>query len=601
MGRNRFELPLGVEIGAVVVLFAAALGTLWYTSSRVVEREERRARANDRLKEASDQLEAGGKDALGGIRQFPDYFMETGDWSALEGRLSGEAARIQARYPEVEGGYYVPSRREQPYLPALPNEPRQSDPQEGPRRSGSAPAPAPRSLYDYVDTQVDAAYRKRNVLSVVEDVPPYTIAIRTAPVRVGGRVVAATWTMTRLVDPIYLDQSARGYRLFAGLAVAGIALSLVLTVRLARTVRRQAAERERLRTELRRNERLAALGKLLAGVAHEVRNPLAGIRGITQLWRRGLGMGEEAFDHLINEVDRLEGIVSRLLQFSRADAQDLTPGDLNTVAAEAARLAEDRAREQDIRLEVDLEPGLPPVEMAPPALVQVLRNLTSNALQVMPRGGVLRLATRLDPASGVVTASVADDGPGLSAEVMKHLFEPFFTTKAEGTGLGLAIAREIALAHRGELRAENRPGGGAVFSLRIPVAEVHASGGERSHEHGPGATRRDDPGGRGRPGDPVQPRLLVEGRWLSRDRGRGRRRGPRPDRTRAPRRRPPGPEDARPRRPRRPRGAGPGPGRIARHRHHGLRRLGRPHRGDAPRGLRLPDQALRSRRGATDP
>jgi len=342
----------------------------------------------------------------------------------------------------------------------------------------SPPSPPRRNLYDYVDTQVDAAYRKRNELSVVEDIPPYTIAVRTAPVRVNGRVVAATWTMTRLVDPIYIDQSARGYRWFAGLALAGIALSLVLTVRLARTVGRQAAERERLRTELRRSERLAALGKLIAGVAHEVRNPLAGIRGITQLWRRGLGLGNEGFDHLIDEVDRLEGIVSRLLQFSRADAQDLTPGDLNIVAAEAARLAEDRAREQEIRVELDLEPDLPPIQMAPPALVQVLRNLTTNALQVMPRGGVLRLATRLDAARGTVAASVADDGPGLSDEVLSHLFEPFFTTKAEGTGLGLAIAREIALAHRGELRAENRPGGGAVFTLTLPVAEVTSPRGE---------------------------------------------------------------------------------------------------------------------------
>jgi signal transduction histidine kinase len=477
MGRFRLEVPLAIQIGAVIVLFAAALGTLWYTSSAVVEREERRARANDRLKEASDQLEARGKDALAAVRQFPD-FMEVGDWSSLDRRLSEEAGRIRGRHPGIEGGYYVPSRPEQPYLPALPNEPRESEAREGLRLLVSPPSPPRRNLYDYVDTQVDAAYRKRNELSVVEDIPPYTIAIRTAPVRVNGRVVAATWTMTRLVDPIYIDQSARGYRWFAGLALAGIALSLVLTVRLARTVGRQAAERERLRTELRRSERLAALGKLIAGVAHEVRNPLAGIRGITQLWRRGLGLGNEGFDHLIDEVDRLEGIVSRLLQFSRADAQDLTPGDLNLVAAEAARLAEDRAREQEIRVELDLEPDLPPIQMAPPALVQVLRNLTTNALQVMPRGGVLRLATRLDAARGTVVASVADDGPGLSDEVLSHLFEPFFTTKAEGTGLGLAIAREIALAHRGELRAQNRPGGGAVFTLTLPVAEAAAPRGE---------------------------------------------------------------------------------------------------------------------------
>ncbi len=477
MGGFRLEVPLAIQIGAVVILFAAALGTLWYTSSAVVEREERRARANDRLKEASDQLEARGKDALAAVRQFPDY-MEAGDWSALDRRLSEEAARIQGRHQGIEGGYYVPARPEQPYLPALPHEPRQTEPHEDSRLHVSPPSPPRRNLYDYVDTQVDAAYRKRNELSVVEDIPPYTIAIRTAPVRVNGRVVAATWTMTRLVDPIYIDQSARGYRWFAGLALAGIALSLVLTVRLARTVGRQAAERERLRTELRRSERLAALGKLIAGVAHEVRNPLAGIRGITQLWRRGLGLGNEGFDHLIDEVDRLEGIVSRLLQFSRADAQDLTPGDLNIVATEAARLAEDRAREQEIRVELDLEPDLPPIQMAPPALVQVLRNLTTNALQVMPRGGVLRLATRLDAARGTVAASVADDGPGLSDEVLSHLFEPFFTTKAEGTGLGLAIAREIALAHRGELRAENRPGGGAVFTLTLPVAEVTSPRGE---------------------------------------------------------------------------------------------------------------------------
>ncbi len=478
MGSFRLEVPLAIQIGAVVVLFAAALGTLWYTSSAVVEREERRARANDRLKEASDQLEARGKDALAAVRQFPD-FMETGDWSALDRRLSEEAGRIRGRHPGIEGGYYVPSRPDQPYLPALPHEQRQSEAHEGSRLPVSPPSPPRRNLYDYVDTQVDAAYRKRNELSVVEDIPPYTIAIRTAPVRVNGRVVAATWTMTRLVDPIYIDQSARGYRWFAGLALAGIALSLVLTVRLARTVGRQAVERERLRTELRRSERLAALGKLLAGVAHEVRNPLAGIRSITQLWRRGLGLGDEGFDHLIDEVDRLEDIVSRLLQFSRADAQDLTPGDFNAVAAEAARWRRTAPREQEIRVELDLEPDLPPVEMAPPALVQVLRNLTTNALQVMPRGGVLRLATYLDPARETVAASVADDGPGLSPEVLTHLFEPFFTTKAEGTGLGLAIAREIALAHRGDLRAENRPDGGAVFTLTLPVARIRAAEGER--------------------------------------------------------------------------------------------------------------------------
>jgi two-component system sensor histidine kinase HydH len=173
----------------------------------------------------------------------------------------------------------------------------------------------------------------------------------------------------------------------------------------------------------------------------------------------------------VHEVDRLEEIVSRLLQFSRADAQDLAPGDLNAVLAEAARLASGPAEARDVRVELDLDSDLPPVAMAPPALLQVFRNLTANALQAMVPGGILRLSSRLDPSHGSINAIVADTGPGLGSDALKHVFEPFYTTKPEGTGLGLAIAREIALAHRGELRAANRTDRtGAIFTLTLPVA-----------------------------------------------------------------------------------------------------------------------------------
>jgi signal transduction histidine kinase len=276
--------------------------------------------------------------------------------------------------------------------------------------------------------------------------------------------------MTRLVDPLFVARTAWGYWVAAGLALGGIALSLLLMLGLGRTIRRQAVERDRLQTELRRSERLAALGKLLAGVAHEVRNPLAGIHSTVQLWQRGIGPDEESVAGLVDEVDRLESIVARLLQFSRADAQDLAPGDLNAVAAEAARLARPAAEAQGVRVELELDPSLPPVAMAPPALLQVFRNLTANALHVMPGGGTLRLATKSDPSRRAALVTVSDTGPGLPPEVLAHLFEPFFTTKPSGTGLGLAIAREIALAHRGELRAGARSDGpGAAFTLLLPA------------------------------------------------------------------------------------------------------------------------------------
>ena len=472
---ERLRPPLSLQIASVVILLTAALGTLWVTSSSVVRREERRARTNARLQRAGEQLRSLGRDALAEVRPYPEY-MGTAEWAAIDGRLAAAARLIREQFPNVECGFYIPDRRERPFVPALPG----GEPADRPGGDSGYSSPQGRNLYDDVETQADAAYRKRYGLLVVEDVPPDTVAIQAAPIRVGGRVVASAWTMTRLGDPIFLDRAATGYRLFAGLALAGIILSLGLTFRLVRTVRRQAVERDRLQRDLRRSERLAALGKLLAGVAHEVRNPLAGIRSTAQLWRRGLGIGAESLDGLVQEVDRLEEIVSGLLQFSRADAQDLAPGDLNALMSEVARLATGPAESRGVRVELDLDGGAPPVGMAPSALLQVFRNLTTNAVQAMPEGGVILLKTRHDASRRRVVAEVADTGPGLSEEAIGHLFEPFFTTKAEGTGLGLAIAREIALAHRGDLRASNRPeGSGAVFALVLPADLSETAGGPR--------------------------------------------------------------------------------------------------------------------------
>ena len=405
----------------------------------------------------------------------------------------GKGGRSRTRSPTrkgckgIEGGYLVLRFKSflgtlllktQPPTKFVENEtPESVERGNGHNESGLPPLEA-----DLIEILVDAAIRKKQVLFSVQELAderPVTVAIRTAPVEVNGRVVGATWVMTRLVDPLFVDRSLQGYRLAAALALGGIALAFALTTGLARTVRRQAAERDRLQIDLRRSERLAALGKLLAGVAHEVRNPLAGIRSTAQLWQRGVvSVDEDSLGGLVHEVDRLEEIVSRLLQFSRADAQDLIPGDLNSVLTEAARLASGPAETKSVRVELDLDPNLPPVAMAPPALLQVFRNLTANALQAMLTGGTLRLSSRLDPSHRTIHASVADTGPGLGPDALKHLFEPFYTTKPEGTGLGLAIAREIALAHRGELRAANRTEPpGAIFTLTLPAA-LRLSNGE---------------------------------------------------------------------------------------------------------------------------
>jgi signal transduction histidine kinase len=461
------RVPLWLQMGVVVLLFAAAVVSLWLTGAEVVEREGKREGRRVELNQAGDALARAAADDLAQVPDFP-YSFTTDEWDALDAQLAAISARILAAHRGVEGGYFVVSSvsRFVGHASSPASQPHAAKTADTSQPSG----PPQRELY-LIQNQVDAAIEKNQVLFVVVDLPPGSVAVRTAPIDLDGRIVGATWTMARLPEPLFLDRSAQGYQRSAGLALAGIVLALALTFGLARTVRHQAAERDRLQMELRRNERLAALGRLLAGVAHEVRNPLAGIRSTVQLWQRGLAPDSETAVDLDAEVNRLEAIISRLLQFSRAGVQSLAPGDVNAVVAEAARLVGPAAETQGVNVELTLEPALPCVEMAPPALLQVFRNLTTNALHAMPCGGTLRLETRSIPERRSVGVWVSDSGPGIDAESFKHIFEPFYTTKPEGTGLGLAIAREIALAHRGELTAlpPSETARGARFCLILPA------------------------------------------------------------------------------------------------------------------------------------
>jgi signal transduction histidine kinase len=481
----KFRVPIAIQVGVVAALFVAALAVLWTTGAEVVGRERRRSEAKAMLDRAGKDLVASGREI---IAQEGDFLNFHGEESrvALDRKLAAAAAKSLGRYSGIEGGFWVVSLESFAGAVLVMDNSQGHDVDNTGAKDGSwtgarGGSSLPPLEAELIDIQVDAAMRKKSVLFSVEeldDVRPVTVAIRTAPVVIDNRVAGATWVMTRLVDPLFVDRSLRGYQFAAGLALGGIALAFALTAGLARTVRRQATERDRLQAELRRSERLAAMGKLLAGVAHEVRNPLAGIRSTAQLWQRGImGIDGESLGGMVHEVDRLEDIVSRLLHFSRADAQDLAPGDLNAVLAEAARLASVTGKDHGVRVEVDLDPQLPAAAMARPALLQVFRNLTANAIQAMAPGGTLCLASRKDPSGHAILAIVTDTGPGLEPETLKHLFEPFFTTKAEGAGLGLAIAREIALAHRGDLRAANRGDGtGAVFTLSLPLASATRNG-----------------------------------------------------------------------------------------------------------------------------
>jgi two-component system sensor histidine kinase HydH len=234
---------------------------------------------------------------------------------------------------------------------------------------------------------------------------------------------------------------------------------------------RDISEMKRLRAEAQRNERLTALGHLAAGVAHEIRNPLSTIKGVAVYMARRMppgGREEEAAGTLIAEVDRLDRVVSELLEFARPGVLSTAECSLRELVARALRLADADLKAGRIAVTVEEEPDFPPVSVNGERLTQALLNLFLNAVQAMKAGGELRVAFRRLPGSEF-SISVGDTGPGIPEDVQRSLFTPYFTTKAGGTGLGLAIVHQIVEGHGGTIRVTDAAGGGAEFTLTLPV------------------------------------------------------------------------------------------------------------------------------------
>jgi two-component system sensor histidine kinase HydH len=222
--------------------------------------------------------------------------------------------------------------------------------------------------------------------------------------------------------------------------------------------------------QLRRADRLSALGELSAGMAHEIRNPLGSIKGAVEIIKDDYSPDEAKYEFiqiLLKETDRLNRIVQEFLGFAKPKNPEFQVVDLNEAIESVLTLTAQEARKTRVKVEKKLDPAIGKRSLDGGLLKQAFLNLILNAIQAMPGGGLLTVESRL--AQGEIEVKIADTGTGISEENKKKLFSPFFTTKKQGTGLGLAITYRIIENHRGKIVVASEPGKGTAFTVKIPV------------------------------------------------------------------------------------------------------------------------------------
>lgn len=265
-------------------------------------------------------------------------------------------------------------------------------------------------------------------------------------------------------------EQARAQRNMVVMLFAAL-LVMVATLLAQFWFRRYQRSRRQLLEATHRREKLVALGHLAAGVAHEIRNPLSSIKGLAKYFAERTPPGGEAYalaQVMAKEADRLNRVVSELLELVRPAHLKWQPVDLNEVIAHSLQLVSQDASGRDIQLHFTARPALRRIQADPDRLNQVLLNLYLNAIQAIGRDGEITVAVN-EAGEGSIKLSVTDSGKGMTEEQKQAIFTPYFTTKADGTGLGLAVVQNIVEQHGGTIQVESSPGKGATFTLTLPI------------------------------------------------------------------------------------------------------------------------------------
>jgi signal transduction histidine kinase len=224
--------------------------------------------------------------------------------------------------------------------------------------------------------------------------------------------------------------------------------------------------------QLRRADRLAALGELSAGIAHEIRNPLGSIKGSAEILEEEIPTGHpkrEFLDIIKEESTRLNGIVNEVLRFARPPEPRIESTSLNELIEATLSLTQKEAANSGVSIQRHLDPQVPVMEIDPAQIRQVLLNVLLNAIQAMPGSGILEIRSQFDQSSRRVAVEISDSGPGVEDSQIEQIFDPFFSTKPGGTGLGLSISYQLIENHHGRLKASRSRLGGLSIMIELPA------------------------------------------------------------------------------------------------------------------------------------
>lgn len=243
-------------------------------------------------------------------------------------------------------------------------------------------------------------------------------------------------------------------------------------------VKRASAEEEKnkLQLQLQHVERLAFVGELSAGIAHELNEPLGRVLGFAQLIKKAGGLNEqqtEDIERIVKASLYTREIIKKLMIFSRQMPRQITKLDLNEIISNILYFIDVRFVGRQVTIEKKLQENLPMIQADEVQMSQVLVNLITNSIHAMPTGGVLTIATKKK--DNMVSLSVSDTGHGMTSEVRRKIFEPFFTTKppGQGTGLGLSVVQGIVMAHHGKISVTSQPGRGTKVEVLLPLKQTN--------------------------------------------------------------------------------------------------------------------------------